>query len=109
MEPQKREVIPSAKRLIKSLRDLGYTFSSAISDLIDNSIQAGATEIHIDAELKGVNSFIRIADNGYGMTLSQLEEAMRYGAENEYNIVNNLGKFGLGMKLPHLVSVGDFQ
>lgn len=93
-----REVIPSAKRLIKSLRDLGYTFSSAVSDLIDNSIQAEATEIYIDIEMKGVNSYIRIADNGYGMTLTQLEEAMRYGSDNEYNVENNLGKFGLGLK-----------
>jgi hypothetical protein len=93
-----KEVIPSAKRLIKSLRDLGYTFSSAISDLIDNSIQAGSTGIYIDIEMKGVNSFIRIADNGYGMTLSQLEEAMRYGSDNDYSLDNNLGKFGLGLK-----------
>jgi len=93
-----REVIPSAKRLINSLRDLGYTFSSAVSDLIDNSIQAGATEIYIDIEMKGVNSYLRIADNGYGMTLIQLEEAMRYGSDNDYNVENNLGKFGLGLK-----------
>ncbi len=93
-----KEVIPSAKRLIKSLRDLGYTFSSAIADLIDNSIQAGATEIYIDIEMKGVNSFVRVADNGYGMTHIQLEEAMRYGSDNDYNVANNLGKFGLGLK-----------
>lgn len=93
-----REVIPSAKRLIKSLRDLGYTFSSAVSDLIDNSIQACATEIYIDIEMKGINSYIRIADNGYGMTLTQLEEAMRYGSDNDYTVENNLGKFGLGLK-----------
>ena len=48
--------------------------------------------------MKGIDSFIRIADNGYGMTRAQLEEAMRYGAENEYNADNNLGKFGLGLK-----------
>ncbi len=93
-----KEVIPSAKRLIKSLRDLGYTFSSAVADLIDNSIQAGATEIYIDIEMKGVQSYVRVSDNGYGMTLAQLEEAMRYGSDNDYSIENNLGKFGLGLK-----------
>ena len=37
------EVIPAAKRLIKSLRDLGYDFAQAVADVVDNSIEAGAT------------------------------------------------------------------
>ena len=41
------EIIPSAKRLIKSLRDIGYEFEDAIADLIDNSIEAGSTVVKI--------------------------------------------------------------
>ena len=37
------EVIPSARRLIQSLRDMGYDFAAAVADLVDNSIAAGAT------------------------------------------------------------------
>ena len=47
------EVIPSAKRLMKSLRDLGYDFAAAIADLVDNSIAAGATLVAIDVEFYG--------------------------------------------------------
>ncbi|KKO20249.1 MAG: hypothetical protein DCC43_05765 [Candidatus Brocadia sp.] len=42
-----------------------------------------------------------IADNGKGMTPSQLREAMRYGAEREYE-KEDLGKFGLGLKTASL-------
>ena len=33
-------VIPSARRLMRSLRDMGYDAPSAIAELIDNSIDA---------------------------------------------------------------------
>jgi|SRR3989338_741256 len=92
-----QEVIPSAKRLIKSLRDIGYDFSTAVADLVDNSIEAGATRIDILVEFDGDNSFVRISDNGKGMTVEELKEAMRYGSERTYND-EDLGKFGLGLK-----------
>src|SRR6266403_2156956 len=91
------EVIPSARRLIKSLRDMGYDFASAVADLIDNSIAAQATLVAIDVEFDGDDSWVRIADNGIGMSVSELKEAMRYGAERDYD-ADDLGKFGLGLK-----------
>ncbi|MCK4522385.1 MAG: ATP-binding protein [Nanoarchaeota archaeon] len=91
------ELIPSAKRLIKSLRDIGYDFSTAVADLVDNSIEAGATRIDILVEFDGDKSFVRISDNGKGMTVDELKEAMRYGSERAYN-KEDLGKFGLGLK-----------
>ncbi len=93
-----QEVIPSAKRLIRSLRDMGYDFATAVADLVDNSIEAGATKITIDVEFNGDDSWVRIADNGIGMGLEQLQEAMRYGSEREYDGEKDLGKFGLGLK-----------
>lgn len=91
------EVIPSAKRLITSLRDMGYDFAQAVADVVDNSLEAGATVVSIDVEFDGDDSWIRIADNGKGMRPEQLREAMRYGAAREYE-VDALGKFGLGLK-----------
>lgn len=91
------EVIPSARRLIKSLRDMGYDFASAVADIVDNSIEVGASLVAIDVEFDGDDSWVRIADNGKGMTSSELKEAMRYGAEREYE-KDDLGKFGLGLK-----------
>src|SRR5215469_10911430 len=91
------EVIPAAKRVIKSLRDLGYDFCQAVADIVDNSIQAGATLVAIDAEFDGDNSWLRIADNGMGMKPETLREAMRYGSTREYD-EDDLGKFGFGLK-----------
>lgn len=91
------EVIPSARRLITSLRDIGYDFSQAVADIVDNSVEAKATHIRIDVEFDGDDSWVRIADNGHGMSSKQLLEAMRYGAERDYG-EEDLGKFGLGLK-----------
>lgn len=91
------ELIPSAKRLIKSLRDIGYDFSTAVADLVDNSIEAGASIVDIQVIFSGNNSFVRISDNGKGMSMSELKEAMRYGSERTYH-KEDLGKFGLGLK-----------
>src|SRR6266550_2170055 len=91
------EVIPGARRLITSLRDMGYDFAAAVADLVDNSIEAGASLVAIDVEFDGDDSWVRVADNGRGMTPDELREAMRYGAERAYD-EEDLGKFGLGLK-----------
>ena len=61
-------VTPSAARLTDSLRDIGYDFSSAIADLVDNSITAEATEVNVVIEFDGEASRVFISDNGRGMT-----------------------------------------
>ncbi len=96
------EVLPSARRLMKSLRDMGYEFSSAISDLVDNSVEAGAGQVSIQVEFEGDNSWVSIADNGRGMSRSELREAMRYGSSSRDYGEEDLGKFGLGMKVASL-------
>ncbi len=86
------ELIPSARRLIDSLRDLGYDFVRAVADIIDNSIQAGATEVKIEMKFDGEYSWVRISDNGKGMTSAEITEAMRFGTKKNYDS-NELGKF----------------
>ncbi len=76
---------------------MGYEFSQAIADIVDNSIEAKATRIAIDLEFDGDDSWVRIADNVRGMKPEELRNAMRYGSEREYE-EEALGKFGLGLK-----------
>jgi hypothetical protein len=90
-------VVPSARRLVQSLRDLGYGLPDAVADLVDNSIAARATKVCIDVGFEGEDSWVRIADNGRGMTGPVLTEAMRYGSETSYDL-EDLGKYGLGLK-----------
>lgn len=91
------QVIPSAKRLIQSLRDMGYDFAQAVADVVDNSIEARARTVAIDIEFDGDDSWLRVADNGKGMRPGELREAMRYGSGRDYDD-EDLGKFGLGLK-----------
>jgi hypothetical protein len=95
------EVIPSASRLINTLRDAGYDFSSAVADIVDNSIEAGATLIDIKIEFNGDDSWVRISDNGSGMNSDTIIEAMRYGSQRKYG-EDELGKFGVGLKTSSL-------
>src|SRR4029453_17651250 len=98
---RKTTVIPSAARLMTSLRDIGYDLPSAIADLVDNSIDAGARAIWVDVCRKGPESFVRIADDGSGMSERVLDEAMRYGSRRMYS-ERQLGKYGLGLKTASL-------
>ena len=94
-------VTPSAARLTESLRDIGYDFSSAVADLVDNSITAEATEINVFIEFAGESSRVFIADNGRGMTVNGLTEAMRFGSRRHYGS-GDLGRYGLGLKTASL-------
>src|SRR3954452_10229298 len=94
---QYQTILPSAGRLMSSLRDIGYDLPSAIADLVDNSIDAGAREVRITIEPHGAASWIRVSDDGCGMSPSELDEAMRYGTEAAYE-PRALGHFGLGLK-----------
>lgn len=95
----KKESIPFAPSLIESMRSLGYSFESAIADLIDNSISANAKRIDIKLSMSD-NPYVVIFDDGHGMTDSEIEEAMRYGSKSplDKRDKNDLGRFGLGLK-----------
>ena len=59
---------PSAARLVESLRDTGYTFTTSVADIVDNSVSADADKIEIILDLDfGNHPFLMIADNGTGM------------------------------------------
>jgi hypothetical protein len=98
MGKKNHELIPSARRLISSLRDMGYDFPSAVADIVDNSIEAGAGRVNIDIRNDGDDSWVRICDDGRGMKPAQVREALRYGSTREYDQNKSLGKFGLGLK-----------
>jgi hypothetical protein len=86
---------------MNSLRDMGYDLPGAVADLVDNSIDADAGEVRIDVGADWRGSYLRIADDGAGMTEGQLDEAMRYGSSRSYG-TTDLGHFGLGLKTASL-------
>src|SRR5690348_8781100 len=89
---------PRAGALLESLRAFGYGFATAIADLIDNSITAGASRVEIHAHWAGGGSYVSICDDGAGMTEKTLIEAMRLGTQgpSASRAADDLGRFGLG-------------
>lgn len=101
MTPSRRLMIPSARRLMDSLRDIGYDTPAAVADLVDNSIDADARNIDVTISAEGARSWVRVSDDGTGMSSGRLEEAMRYGSSRDYG-EEDLGAFGLGLKTASL-------
>jgi len=83
---------------MEGLRDTGYSFETAVADLVDNSIAADATIVDISVQLDWRGQVrLSMADNGYGMNSQHLQEAMTYGSPKRAD-PSSLGKFGLGLK-----------
>lgn len=96
-----RKHIPKASTLMGSLRSMGYSFESAVADVIDNSISAHAQNIRILFPSTPLDELaIGILDDGDGMKGDVLFEAMRYGSlsAEEERSEDDLGRFGMGMK-----------
>ena len=91
---------PNPKSTINSYRSFGYNLSTAIADIVDNSISANADTIEIEYKWEGKNSHISIIDNGNGMNLEELISAMTPGSKDPEEIrnENDLGRFGMGLK-----------
>jgi hypothetical protein len=101
MDKFKAEIAkPNPKSTINSYRSFGYNLSTAIADIIDNSISAAASNIYIDYKWAGQDSFISIKDNGSGMNKEELVLAMTPGSKDpeDERDIKDLGRFGMGLK-----------
>jgi len=97
--------------LLRVFRSSGLTLNSAIAELVDNSIDAGAKNIKIKLITKGSKSHqkmhqIIVSDDGHGMIMPELESAIRFG---EAQKVDSLGVFGVGLKTSALTLGGNLS
>ena len=99
-----KENKPTADILMISMRAMGYSFESAIADIIDNSISASARNIFLKFPIDPMDCYIAICDDGYGMSKEELFDAMKYGSEQKrgQRSADDLGRFGLGLKAASL-------
>jgi Histidine kinase-, DNA gyrase B-, and HSP90-like ATPase len=98
------EIVPSAAALIQSLRGFGYSPETALADLVDNSISAGADQIDIAIDWNDGVPRVSLLDDGHGMTAAELTAAMCFGGKgaNVERGAGDLGRFGLGLKTASL-------
>lgn len=97
--------MPPDPRLVSSI-GAGHKLETAVADIVDNSIGAGATNVLIrflidEDSVKG----LMIVDDGRGMNGAEIEKAMKYGGQDEYE-TGSLGHYGVGLKASAM-SQGD--
>lgn len=98
--PREFHLPPSAASLSASMRDIGYSLETAIADLIDNSISAGAGKVEVYCFADAEEPAFAIVDDGRGMGVDEIIHAMKHGGtdRNRERAPHDLGKFGLGLK-----------
>ena len=92
---------------LESMRASDFDCYSAYGEVIDNSIQANATQIRIEIEEKQDRHNTRhkkigrilFADNGSGMDVDLLHKCLTLGHSSRYNDRSGIGRFGVGMTL----------
>nr|BFE83838.1 hypothetical protein GCM10020093_064390 [Planobispora longispora] len=84
----------------RALEGLGrnHSLETAVADLVDNSIDAGASHVLIRlVRVEGRLRALYVVDNGHGIPESKIDSAMTVGGRRTYSS-GDLGKFGLGLK-----------
>ena len=76
-----RVILPYAPILVESTRSVGYSFESALADIIDNSISKRAKEIHVKYDSNDPQ-YVAVIDDACGMNEEELLTAMRYGSKS---------------------------
>ena len=100
------EIIPP-ELAIKAMRDSGYKNTAyALAELIDNSVQARATEVEVICieEYRQNNKrssrrirAIGVLDNGEGMPPETLRLALQFGNGTHLTDRKGIGRFGMGL------------
>ena len=101
-----RSLFPS-NYTIRALRDSRYHNTAyAIAELIDNSIEANASQIDllcmerpesVGAQTRRRVYEVAVLDNGEGMDVKTLFEALKFGGGTRHNSDRGIGKYGMGL------------
>lgn len=93
----------------QALRNNGWDVMSSLAEMIDNSIDAGATEIKIvRTKQKDKMWSYTITDNGCGMTSKELQTALELSPDLDYED-DAIGHYGVGLNAAifSIVSEGE--
>lgn len=85
---------------VRGMRDIGYKSTSfALAELIDNSIQSGATRVDMvfDFERGRMPTKLAIIDDGHGMSPRMVRASLIWGAGTRAENRGGFGKYGYGL------------
>ena len=85
---------------IRAIRESGYiSLSTALAELIDNSLQAAATSIAITIYRNDPSDLptISVEDNGVGMSKKELVACLQFGGSSRFDSRSSFGRFGMGL------------
>lgn len=106
MDNHRRSGAPlvALRQFIQATRDSGYKHTaSAVSELVDNSIQAGARRVSVriwQADPPPNERWplmLSVEDEGAGMDADGLRRALRFGGSSRFDDRSSLGRFGMGL------------
>jgi len=92
---KKIDITPD-RTLFPKIGQTGYTAGQALSELIDNSIDARDGKVTIDIRIDKQKGFIIVEDNGLGMTEEVAANSIKIGSSRKHE--GELGQFGIGLK-----------
>ncbi len=103
MSNEERGKLIQVETALQSMRDSGFDLSTAIGEVVDNSIEAGAHFIKIvtgfnKKDAKDIDK-IAFSDDGIGINPEIIENVLTLGFSTRYNSREGMGRFGVGMKL----------
>jgi hypothetical protein len=99
-QPQRVADLVVSSNFIRAVREAGYlNISTALAELVDNSLQADASEVAITISRATADALpeITVADNGVGMIKSELEQCLRFGGSSRFDARQSFGRFGMGL------------
>jgi hypothetical protein len=94
-------VLAPEPRLMDAI-GLNHELETAIADLVDNSLDAGARQVLVRFVRQGHRLVgLCVVDDGRGMSESDIDRAMTVGGQRDY-ADGDLGHFGFGLKAASL-------
>ncbi len=100
MTVQQADGLLVSGNFIRAVRESGYlSISTAIAELVDNSLQALATEVAIQITRATPDALpeIVVEDNGVGMSNAELKLCLRFGGSSRFDARQSFGRFGMGL------------
>lgn len=97
---QRADDLVVSSNFIRAVRESGYlSLATALAELVDNSLQASATEVAVTIEREDSAALptITVEDNGHGMTRGELEACLRFGGSSRFDARYSFGRFGMGL------------